>query len=269
MEVLLLFLLIILLVLLLSFFNKFTGTRIFLLLLMILSAAASIFLFSLKGNIYGTQFISSFLSGNTISNTNIFSSTAANKSSYEWKTYNPQLAEIKYGSNAISIKPLNGTRWSMNTSRPMIYMETEGDFFFSARVRAEKNTDAPGVNGLLFAGLIVRDPSTGENENNIFISVGFRYKNYKIEARSTYEGKTSGVSAEWLSGDAELMVQREAAVFGMYVRPYGTEAAWRKVHTLYRPDFPGHLLVGLMAYADSSRSNSLHFDEITFRKNNP
>jgi len=277
MEILVLLASVTMLVLLLAAVKGYRGLKIILLFLSVISAAGWIFFNNSSDDINGTEFISSFLSGLTFNEekNEVLAVTPPDEVKPQWKVYNGHLADIRHEGNSFSFSPKEESIWWRRSKGLLVYRYAEGDFFFSSLVRTRKNSDTLKYpdDAWQFGGIMLRDPSAEQSqESYILIAVGSMDSALMIEIKSTIQGVTTKSNFRWLSGDAELMIQREAGVFGMCVRPYGTAARWTRLTTYYRPDLPVKLQAGIMAYAFSYGRNvhdmTAYFDDVKIRREN-
>jgi hypothetical protein len=222
------------------------------------------------------EIVSAFLSGNTLNLEKLDSFTSADFRTGEWEVVNQDFSEMHLvGNRSFTIKPNAECFWGKQSTGPMIFTRTEGNFFFTSLIRTRKFSDTlnfPRDQARQFGGIMLRSASENTNENYIYIAVGHRDSDLYIEVKSTNDGISTSDIYKWPSGDAELMIRREAMVFGLYARPYGTKRDWMRVQTYYRPDLPKMLNAGLIAYSYSFGRDLndfiAYFDDVNIRREN-
>jgi hypothetical protein len=275
MEIIILLISVSLLALTLTFLKKNRRLKI-LSLFVILFATGITLLFTTMDNVEvnGEEIISSFLAGNTLKiEKTDFSDIYEDE--VEWDIYNPEMSELRLSGRSFSLKPSVECLWGKKSTGPMIFRAAEGDFYFSSLIRTRLFSDTlafPRERAWQFGGIMLRDTTSEKNENNIYIAVGRKDTELHIEVKSTTNGVSSSENFKWPSGDAELMIQREAVVFGLYARPYGTKGPWTQVQTFYRPDLSNTLQAGLFVYSYSYGRNLndfiAYFDDVNVRREN-
>jgi hypothetical protein len=276
MEIFILLLTIILLIIIFTLLRKKRRLKIIFILIIIAAGGITMILKNLyDGEIRGEELISSFLSGNNLESEQLKPIETPETEPPVWNTYNSEISEFRFGENSFSIKAAGESIWGKESTGPMIFRNAEGNFFLSTLVRTRPYSDTLNFSedrAWQFGGIMLRNPDSLSGENYIYIAVGKRYNDLRLEVKSTTEGKSTSKTFKWPSGDAELMIQREAVVFGLYARPFGTKGEWTRVQTYYRPDLPNTLQAGIIIYSFSygKKLNDFiaYFDDVNIRREN-
>jgi hypothetical protein len=264
MEIIILLISLTLLILIVTAHKRKRKLRIAAVIALMVVTLIALLFYSQSGS-EGSEIIASFITGSSEQLDKI--KPSAEDEPGEWKLYNHEKTDSRVGNNSFTIRPTVECIWGKQASGPMIYRDAEGNIYFSSLIRTRKFSDTlhfPRDRAWQFGGIMLRDPSS--EENNIYIAVGSKDSELIIEVKSTINNISQSEGYKWPSGDAELMIQREAMVFGLYARPYGTKGPWTRIHTYYRPDFPEKLQAGLIAYSYSYGRNLndfiTYFDEV-------
>lgn len=177
-----------------------------------------------------------------------------------WTVLNANDFEVEVREGQLVMTPHTNNVWWLEAEGPGVVREIEGNFRVSARVYARKASDpsAPVDSGYQFAGLIARDPASGQplrKENYVFSVVGWRGDYLSAETKTTRQDRSDVLGPDWESGDADLRICRVDDQFVLYNRalPAGegsgaSAGAWQHAVTYERPDLPDALQVGPIAY---------------------
>jgi hypothetical protein len=276
MEIFILLLTFVLLIIVLTFLRKKRRLKIMFILIIITAAGIMMIISNFNdGEIRGAEIISSFLSGNNLELEQLKPAEEKAAELPVWNTFNSEISEFRTGNNSFSIRAVEECIWGRESTGPMIFRTAEGNFFLSSLVRTRPYSDTLNFykeRARQFGGIMLRNPDSLSGENNIYIAVGRKNDGLRLEVKSTIEGKSTSEIFRWPSGDAELMIQREAKVFGLYARPFGTKGVWTRVKTYYRPDLPNTLQAGIIIYSYSYGKNFndfiAYFDDVNIRRGN-
>jgi len=176
----------------------------------------------------------------------------------QWRWFQPELVSVADGVDGVVLESQAENVWWKNWRGPYFYTYVSGDVDVFVRVRTNKASSPKDSldRGYQFGGIMLRDPM-GErfltNENYVFNVVGYRGKGLQVETKSTLGGWSDVRGHDWPTGDAELRIVRSGASFKLFARQIG-EIEWHNLIEYMRPDLPGTLQLGIIAYAYSAWS---------------
>ena len=167
-----------------------------------------------------------------------------------WQQLNPSDAMVEIVNGQLRIEPFQSL-WFNNSSAILVSREISGNFMATATVRARgvANPDEPPPDLVRLGGLMARNPDTTDGENYVFLVVGRDVNDVSVEWKTTVDSCSTFNGPSWPSGDAELRLCRVGCTFHLYAREIGT-TTWQLQNTIDRPDLPGRLQVGALAYAN-------------------
>ncbi|MBK8257186.1 MAG: hypothetical protein IPK82_31500 [Polyangiaceae bacterium] len=185
----------------------------------------------------------------------------------EWKVVNADTVKIAVQAGELSMVPLRNVVWYHAAQGPLVYKTVTGNFRVStvARTRKASNPTLPPDVGYQFGGLMARAPSSdGGKQDHVFNVVGYRGEHLSVETKTTKQDQSFVQGPPWPSPDAELRICRVNGRVYMYKRPIGGKA-WEEAWMVKRPDLPGTLQVGLIAYSYTDAFDlRATFESVTF-----
>ena len=180
-----------------------------------------------------------------------------------WTTFRPEAAAVSVDGGVLHLDPAVNTVWLDAATAILLWKEVEGDFMVTAAVRSHQagNVDVPPPSGFRFGGLMARDGGGGP-ENYVFIVLGTD-TDPSVETKSTVDSGSTYQGPPWPTARGEVRLCRIGARFEMYVRE--TDGAWQLSNAFDRPDLPGTLQVGPIAYNNAPTAElRASFDFVDF-----
>jgi hypothetical protein len=185
-----------------------------------------------------------------------------------WNLLNPGTATVTVESGALRLEPFQSL-WFDGSSAILVWKPVSGNFKVTSTVRT-RSVAMPGSPPTLpvrLGGLMARNPDTTNGESYVFVVAGFDVNDLSVEWKTTVDSCSELFGPTWPSGDAELRLCRIDCTFYLYARELGG-GAWQLQNTFDRPDLPGVVQVGAMAYANGfppdvvATFESIDFDSV-------
>jgi len=179
-------------------------------------------------------------------------------------------ADLSVVAGALRIEPVANSLWFNGSSSIFLWRNLSGDFRMTSSVTARRlppNDGAPPLPTIRLGGIMARNPDTAMGENYVFIVLGADVDDLSVEVKTTTNSVSTFDGFPPLpSGSAELRLCRLGADFHYLYREAG--GSWQShpvIPTVSRPDLPGTVQAGPMAYANQSDPDlQILFEEITF-----
>jgi len=186
-----------------------------------------------------------------------------------WTLTRAELVDVGLPGGELVLGAASRSLWFRDSRGPSLHKLVDGDFQVTATVRARRRTQPalPPALDVHLGGLIARDPASGApggRENYVFIVVGRDVDDLSVETKTTVDGESTFSGPSWGSGDAELRLCRDDAMFRLYKRAPGGDV-WELAAAFARPDLPAVLEVGVIIYANAASPDlEVRFEEVTF-----
>lgn len=185
----------------------------------------------------------------------------------DWSQLNPSEATVQVVDGSLRVDPFQSL-WFNGSSAILVSKEVSGNFKVTATVRArsmaDPNEPPPGL--IRLGGLMARDPDTTEGQNYVFVVVGRDVNDVSVEWKTTVDSCSTFDGPAWPSSDAELRLCRVGCSFHLYAREIGG-TTWKLQSSIERPDLPGRLQVGALAYANGFPPDlSVTYESIDFAR---
>lgn len=183
----------------------------------------------------------------------------------QWEFYQGDQAHVVIEGGELHVEPVDISLWYNGTTAFHMHRTVERDrFMVTGSVRATRLSDPtlPPETPYRLGGIMVRDPAA-ERPNYVFVVFGADANDVSVEAKTTVDGVSDFDGPPWPSGSGELRICRVGAEFLMLAREPG--GAWQLQDTFRRDDMPARVVVGPVAYANSSPADvRISYGELTF-----
>jgi hypothetical protein len=175
----------------------------------------------------------------------------ASKTVEGWKFFNPKFFVAWEKDDQIILTPTMKCKWNDETSGPMLFKDTNGNFNFECDLQTVKNSDANEQpdKGFQQGGLILRSASPAA-ENNIAITIGTAGNpNKKLFFKKTINGKTKAIVMDAKNLPVRIRIEKRDDGINIFVKWMGEEE-WRKVGEYKAAWLQQPVQVGMIGYAD-------------------
>jgi len=168
-----------------------------------------------------------------------------------WDIYNPLAASVWVADSALDITPAALTQWYGTDEAVHVSKEVSGNFMITTHMTVTDLMGGSVVWGdpYRIGGILLRDPAGGPN--TVHVGIGRMTDDWmSAVTKSTDDGQSTVGTIPWLTGaTAELRLCRVGDDVHALIRMPGEE--WTIINQFSRPDLPGAVAAGPMAYAGS------------------
>ena len=167
-----------------------------------------------------------------------------------WDLLNASEATATVADGALVLEPTANSLWYQGDSAVHVHKLVAGDFAMTGFVRARSiaNPEAPPTVPYRLGGLMARSPVDAGGLDYVFIVIGADEDDVAVETKTTIDSSSTFMGPPWPSAEGELRVCRVGSTFELLIRAQAGDA-WESRATFERPDLPGALAVGPLAYA--------------------
>jgi hypothetical protein len=153
----------------------------------------------------------------------------------------------------LTLVPKANQGWYNEGMAPMLYKEIEGDFMMETRVVTRGANGAPTAH-YNSAGLIVRDPASGERKQNwVVVNVGRQDPNTGTEVKTTVNS-VSRLELQRGEHTGQLRMARIGTTVYALKKLNG-ETRWTLLREIDRKDLPNRVQIGLMCNGWTERAD--------------
>ncbi|HLA57357.1 MAG TPA: carboxypeptidase-like regulatory domain-containing protein [Puia sp.] len=168
----------------------------------------------------------------------------------EWKYFNKDFFLAFNKGDSLNMIVLKKCNWENAETGGMLYKMTEGNFDIELKLSVSKRTGKSQTpdNGFQQAGIIVRSPETG-TENNLIFSMGTGgNEKPKYFLKTTTLGKTRTMVEKTEEFEGRLKIERRGGYFSIF-RKSNADGSWVKVNAYDLDWAKGNLQVGFSVMA--------------------